>query len=78
MALAARRDVLMAVQRDWYDVAVWRKSSASADSGNCVEVAAWCSSVLVRDSRNRAGGVLEVTGDQWRAFLEQVRGEVKR
>jgi len=68
----------MAVQRDWYDVAVWRKSNASADSGNCVEVAAWRSSVLVRDSRNRPGGVLEVSGDQWRAFLEQIRREVER
>jgi hypothetical protein len=68
----------MAAQRDRYAVTVWRKSSASADSGNCVEVAVWCSSVLVRDSHNRAGGVIEVSGEQWRAFLERIRSEAKQ
>jgi hypothetical protein len=62
----------MAAQRDWYAAAAWRKSSASSDSGNCVEVAGWRSSVLVRDSHNRPGGVLEVSREQWHAFLDRI------
>jgi Domain of unknown function (DUF397) len=46
----------------------WRKSSTS-DPSECVEVAAWQDFVLVRDSKNRAGPVLEVGLDGWRAFL---------
>jgi len=67
----------MAAQRDRYAAAVWRKSSASADNGACVEVAAWHSSVLVRDSRNRSGGVLEVSREQWRTFLARIRSEAQ-
>jgi Domain of unknown function (DUF397) len=65
----------MAAQRDEYAAAAWRKSSASISGGECVEVAPWHSFVLVRDSRNRAGGVLNVTRDQWREFLEYIQGE---
>jgi hypothetical protein len=66
---------LMAAQRDEYAAAAWRKSSASADSGACVEVATWQSFVLVRDSRNRPGGPLKVTRGKWHEFLESIRGE---
>ena len=69
--------VLMAAQRYRYAAAVWRKSSASADSSECVEVAAWRSSVLVRDSRNPAGGVLEVSREQWRVFLDRILNEAR-
>jgi uncharacterized protein DUF397 len=67
----------MAAMQDRYAAAVWRKSSASADSGTCIEVAALRSSVLVRDSRNRSGGVLEVSREQWHAFLARVRSEAE-
>jgi hypothetical protein len=33
----------------------WRKSSASADAGECVEVATSGRSVLVRDSHDQSG-----------------------
>jgi hypothetical protein len=66
---------LMAAQRDEYAAAAWRKSSASADSGACVEVAPWHSFMLVRDSHNRSGGLLRVSKDQWREFLGSIRGE---
>ena len=65
----------MTAQQDEYATAAWRKSSASMDGGECVEVAPWDSFVLVRDSRNRERGLLKVTGDQWRGFLEHIRGE---
>ena len=66
---------LMIAQHDEYAAAAWRKSRASADSGACVEVAPWHSFVLVRDSHNRTGGLLKVTGNQWHEFLESIQGE---
>ena len=51
----------------------WRTSTAT-DSGNCVEVAVASGSVLVRDSRNRSGAVLQFPPATWSAFLAQTRG----
>jgi len=51
----------------------WRKSSASAGAGECVEVARSDSVVLARDSRNQSGTVLEFTPAQWLGFLRRVR-----
>lgn len=50
----------------------WRKSSYSANTDNCVEVApgaAW----LVRDTKDREGGQLAVATPAWKTFLSQVR-----
>ncbi|MBV9450851.1 MAG: DUF397 domain-containing protein [Streptosporangiaceae bacterium] len=63
----------MAAQRDKYTAVIWRKSSVSADAGQCVEVAQWRSSILIRDSRHRSGAVLEVTREAWRGLLSRVR-----
>jgi hypothetical protein len=58
---------------------VWRKSSATADQGNCVEIACDVgiapegSSVLVRDSRDPSGAVLAFSPGDWSAFLRRVR-----
>jgi hypothetical protein len=51
----------------------WRKSRASADAGNCVEVACTGSSVLVRDSKNPADGHLTVGQADWHRFLAGIR-----
>lgn len=51
---------------------VWRKSRASAGS-NCVEVASVQNCVLIRDSKNPEGGVLQLTFAAWNAFLEYAR-----
>ena len=67
----------MTAWHDEYSTAAWRKSRASMSGGECVEVAPWHSFVLVRDSRNRSGGLLKVTGDQWREFLEFIRPELR-
>ncbi|GII86592.1 hypothetical protein Ssi03_45820 [Sphaerisporangium siamense] len=52
----------------------WRKSSFSADTGNCVEVASNLPGVLaVRDSKDPAGPALVVAPGAWSAFLNGVR-----
>ena len=63
--------------------ATWRKSSHSANGGNCVEVAVAASPagdvIAVRDSKDRSGPVLMFTASEWRAFLAGVRsGEFDR
>jgi len=48
---------------------VWRKSSRSGGSGDCVEVAVLEDRVLVRDSKEPDGAVLTFTHSEWRAFV---------
>ena len=56
-----------------HSMLAWRTSSASGGSGECVEVAQWESSVLIRDSRDRSGPVLMVNAAQWLGLLERSR-----
>ncbi len=52
----------------------WRKSTySSANGGSCVETASGDGVVLVRDTTNRDGGTLSITGDAWGAFLSTLR-----
>jgi uncharacterized protein DUF397 len=51
---------------------VWHTSSYSAGSGNCVEVAPAPDGVLVRDSKDRHGSTLAVSGSGWHALLHTV------
>ncbi len=51
------------------DRIVWRTSSYSAGSGNCVQVAPAPDRVLVRDSKDPDGPALAVPTPAWRAFL---------
>ncbi|GAA2773827.1 DUF397 domain-containing protein [Nonomuraea dietziae] len=55
------------------DEIVWRKSSFSNISGECVEVAWTDGGVLVRDSKQPEGHVLSFTRAEWAAFLARVR-----
>jgi hypothetical protein len=49
----------------------WRTASTG---GNCVEVAALPDGgVAVRDSKDRAGAVLEYTRDEWATFVDALR-----
>lgn len=50
----------------------WRKSTASADGGNCVEIASIEQTVMVRDSRNPSGAILEFPPGSWASFLRRV------
>lgn len=53
----------------------WQKSSASGESGACVEAAGTEEQVLVRDSRNPLGPVLTFTRAGWAGFLGGVQGD---
>jgi hypothetical protein len=50
----------------------WRKSTAS-DTQGCVEVAVVDGSVLIRDSVNPDGAVLELPPVAWSFFLTRAR-----
>lgn len=50
----------------------WRVASYSAQQGNCVEFAADPGDVAIRDTKDRAGGMLELQGQSWTAFLAAV------
>ncbi|WP_236719299.1 DUF397 domain-containing protein [Wenjunlia vitaminophila] len=56
----------------------WRKSTYTANNGNCVEVADGLTGVIpVRDSKDPAGPALLFTSDAWSSFVEAVkRGEL--
>jgi hypothetical protein len=50
----------------------WRKSSASGNSGGCVEVAVGREHVYVRHSRHADGPVLTFVYREWEAFTSGV------
>jgi hypothetical protein len=52
---------------------VWRKSKASNAATECVEMADTQQAVLVRDSRDPAGAVLEFSPAQWSSFMRRIR-----
>lgn len=54
------------------DFLVWRKSSWSYNQ-NCVEVAVRPRTVSVRDSKDREGWLLTISGTKWRAFMDAVK-----
>ncbi|MEO3854154.1 DUF397 domain-containing protein [Acrocarpospora sp. B8E8] len=53
--------------------ASWHKSSLSGDGASCVEVAITDDVIAVRDTKNRAGGMLVFRPDEWEAFIGGVR-----
>jgi hypothetical protein len=66
--IAWRKSSYSASQTDCVEVG-WHKSSYSASQTNCVEVANAAGSVAVRDSKNPAGGQLNLPRGTWLTFL---------
>ncbi len=56
----------------------WRKSSYSAENGNCAEAAAAGGTVLVRDTHDRDGVTLTIPAGAWRAFAARLRAETAK
>jgi Domain of unknown function (DUF397) len=51
--------------------AAWRKSTRSNAEGACIEVADNLAGVVaLRDSKDKAGPVLVLSPDEWRAFID--------
>ncbi|HEX5301908.1 MAG TPA: DUF397 domain-containing protein [Streptosporangiaceae bacterium] len=63
----------MATQRNPKPTLIWRKSRASGGGGECIEVAGSGFSVLVRDTRDKFGVILEFDQVQWRSFVSRVK-----
>jgi hypothetical protein len=54
--------------------ATWRTSTYSgSNGGECVEVATRSGRVLIRDTKNRNGSVLQVSPAAWRTFASRVK-----
>ncbi|HEX6520041.1 MAG TPA: DUF397 domain-containing protein [Streptosporangiaceae bacterium] len=54
--------------------AIWRRSSYSGQSGNCVEVVGdEPGAVGVRDSKNPGEPALTLTRNAWRTFADRVK-----
>ena len=51
----------------------WIKSSYSANGANCVEVGKLDEAVVLRDSTDPDGPVLQLTHGQWAAFLDALK-----
>jgi Domain of unknown function (DUF397) len=52
----------------------WKISSASGGT-SCVEVAFVNQKVLVRDSKDRDGGILTFSGSAWRDFITSLAAD---
>jgi hypothetical protein len=52
----------------------WVKSSYSGSEANCVEVAVR-DRVLIRDTKDRPGPVLNFRTDTWREFTSQLKAQ---
>ncbi|MEV0646129.1 DUF397 domain-containing protein [Phytomonospora sp. NPDC050363] len=55
------------------DYATWRKSTRSAQQGNCVEVADLGAGVGIRDTKAREQGHLMVSAGDWAGFVDSLK-----
>ena len=65
----------MATQPNQDPTLIWRTSRLSGESGQCVEVARSKLSVLVRDSQDRSGAILQFSPAQWRGLVRRLKNE---
>lgn len=53
--------------------AIWRKSSRSGSTSNCVEVGGASDLVGVRDTKDREGATLVFSSRRWADFVSRLR-----
>ena len=53
------------------DLIVWRKSSYSGATGDCVEIGWKAADVAIRDSKHPSGPTLSFPMANWRVFLKK-------
>lgn len=63
----------MPLSQDGREGLKWRKARRSMNAGNCTEVAAAAGVVVVRDSKDPYGLVLNYPASTWRSFLAAAR-----
>jgi len=51
----------------------WRKARRSVNNGACVEVAPASRQILVRDSADRNGPVMQYSGHTWHIFVAGIK-----
>jgi hypothetical protein len=51
----------------------WRTARRSVGNGACVEVAPASGAILVRDSQNQTGPVVQYSGRSWHLFLQAAK-----
>jgi hypothetical protein len=66
----------MDAQPEQYSPIIWRTSRYTADQHSCVEIAVRRASILVRDSKDRDGAILEVAPARWEDFLGRIRNGI--
>lgn len=59
----------LSLNGDGLQVVGWRKARRSVATGECVEVAPAVGNIVVRDSMNPDGPVLQYSATSWRSFL---------
>ena len=47
----------------------WRTARRSAGNGACVEVAPASGKILIRDSKDQSGPIIQYSASSWQAFL---------
>jgi hypothetical protein len=59
--------------RNGFADAGWRKSSYSASSGECIEIATTTAMFAIRDSKNTSGPLLTLTSEHGLSFLTALK-----
>jgi hypothetical protein len=63
----------MSLSRDEPQVVGWRKARRSVATGECVEVAPVVGNIVVRDSMNTDGPVLQYSVPSWQSFVTKTK-----
>ena len=68
-----KRGLSMSEREVFIDQTQWRKSRRSVGNGACVEIAPAGGSVVVRDSTDRVGPVVQYPTRAWDAFIASAK-----